>query len=77
MKLDYTVIYSSRKRLTITVERDRSVVVRAPEGTTEEKIQQIMEARKPWLFEKTRHQQKYNSLPHPPGKELVNGESLP
>ncbi len=77
MKLDYTVIYSpNRKKLTITVERDRSVVVRAPAGTSPEKIRQVVDSKRQWLFEKTRHPQKYNDLPHPPGKELVNGESI-
>jgi hypothetical protein len=77
MELEYKVIYSKRKTLTITVERDRSVVVTAPEGTTPEKIRDVVESRKLWLYEKTRHVQKYNPLPHPPGKELVNGESMP
>ncbi len=77
MELNYTVIYSAkRKKVTITVERDRSVVVRAPEGTSPEKIRQVVESKRQWLFEKIRHPQKYNDLPHPPGKELVNGESL-
>jgi hypothetical protein len=77
MKVDYTVIYSAnRKKLTITVERDRSVVVRAPEGTSQEKIEQALASKKQWIFEKTRHPQKYTNLPHPPGKELVNGESI-
>jgi predicted metal-dependent hydrolase len=77
MALDYTVVYSRRKRLTITVERDRSIVVMAPEGVSAEKIREVVESRKLWLYEKTRHSQKYAALPHPPGKELVNGESLP
>lgn len=76
MDLDYKVVFSRRKTLTITVERDRSVVVMAPEGTSLEKIYQVVTSRKLWLFEKTRHTQKYNPLPHPPGKELVTGESL-
>lgn len=77
MEVDYKVVFSKRKTLTITVERDRSVVVSAPEGTSPEKIRQVVESRKLWLYEKTRHAQKYNPLPHPPGKELVAGESLP
>lgn len=76
MEVDYKVVFSKRKTLTITVERDRSVVVSAPEGTSPEKIRQVVESRKLWLYEKTRHAQKYNPLPHPPGKELVAGESL-
>jgi predicted metal-dependent hydrolase len=77
MELNYKVVFSKRKTLTITVERDRSVVVTAPEGTSPEKIQKIVESRKLWIYEKTRHAQKYSPLPHPPGKELVSGESLP
>jgi len=76
MELEYTVVCSARKKITITVERDRSVVVRAPEGTDPEKIRQIVESRKQWIYEKTRHPQKYNGPPPPPGKELVNGESM-
>ena len=76
MVLDYTIIRSSRRRkLTISVERDRSVVVHAPESTPEEKIAQVVEAKRQWIYEKVNHPQKYRDLPHPPGKELVNGES--
>jgi predicted metal-dependent hydrolase len=77
MELDYKVVFSRRKKLTITVERDRSIVVHAPEGTQAEKIRSVVESRKRWIYEKTRHGQKYDPLPHPPGKELVAGESLP
>lgn len=76
MQLDYKVVFSKRKTLTITVERDRSVVVTAPEGTSHERIRKVVESRKLWLYEKTRHSQKYNPLPHAPGKEVVSGESL-
>lgn len=76
MDLDYKIVFAKRKTLTITVERDRSVVVTAPEGTSPEKIRQVVESRKLWLYEKTRHAQKYDPLPHPPGKELITGESI-
>lgn len=76
MKLDYHIVYSSRrKKLTITVERDRSIIVKAPEGTSPETIQKIVESRKEWLYHKIHHTSKYQPL-DPPGKELVNGESL-
>lgn len=75
MELAYKIIYSKRKTLTITVERDRSIVVKAPEGTSANKVRQVVESRKSWLYQKTHHRQKYSPLPHPPGKELVNGES--
>ena len=76
MNFDYTVVRSSnRNKLTITVERDRRVVIHAPEGTTDQKIAQIVQSKKQWICEKIAHPQKYQTLPHGPGKELVNGES--
>ena len=76
MDLVYTIKRSARRRkLTITVERDRRVIVHAPAGTAEEKIHQVVESKRQWIFEKIGHPQKYHDLPHPPGKELVSGES--
>ena len=76
MDLRYTVRRSAkRKRLTITVERDRSVVVHAPAAMPDAAIGRAVEAKRQWIREKTRHGRKYREPPHPPGKELVNGES--
>ncbi len=76
MDLEYTIVRSAKRRkLTITVERDRRVVVHAPVSTTEEKIRHIIESKRQWIWEKTNHSKKYKDLQHPPGKELVNGES--
>lgn len=76
MALDYTIKRSAKRRkLTITVERDRRVVVHAPLGASDEKIREVVMAKRQWIYEKTRHEQKYKELPHPPGKELVSGES--
>lgn len=75
MDLAYTIKRSpKRKQLTITVERDRGVVIHAPESTSDEKIRAVVESKRQWIYDKSRHAQKY-ALPHPPGKELVNGES--
>lgn len=74
MQLEYEVIYSKRKTITITVERDRSVVVRAPIGTPEEKIRQTIEAKKLWLYKKINHAQKYPLNPN--RKEFVTGETI-
>lgn len=76
MDLIYTIKRSiKRRKLTITVERDRSVVVHAPEGISDEKIHQIVESKRQWIYDKIGHPQKFQELPHAPGKELVNGES--
>jgi hypothetical protein len=76
MELVYTTRRSAKRRkLTITVERDRSVIVHAPEAVSDEKIRQVVESKRQWIYEKMGHPQKYQTLPHPPGKELVSGES--
>ena len=76
MDLEYTIRKSSkRRRLTITIERDRKVIVHVPEGTSEDKIEKVVESKRQWIFEKIHHAQKYKKRPHAPGKELVSGES--
>jgi len=76
MDLAYTIKRSAKRRkLTITVERDRSVVVHAPEGMSEDKIRDVVESKRQWIYVKKGHPQKYHALPHPPGKEMVSGES--
>jgi predicted metal-dependent hydrolase len=76
--LKYQVVHSQkRKKLTITVERDRTIIVHAPEGTPEETVRRVVDDKRQWLLAKLRHPQKYQDKPDPPGKEVVNGESLP
>ena len=76
MVLSYEIRRSAkRKNVTITVERDRAVVVHAPVGVHEDKLRQLVDSKRQWLFEKLNDAQKYQPLPHAPGKELVNGES--
>ena len=77
-ELQYKIVRSAkRKKLTITVERDRAIIVHAPEGTSEETVHRVIDAKRQWLLAKLRHPQKYQDRPHPPGKEVVNGESAP
>lgn len=76
MNLVYTTVRSAkRKMLTITVERDSSVVVLAPENATDEVINRVVQSKREWLFEKLQHAPKYQDRPHAPGKEVVSGES--
>jgi len=78
MELEYHIVRSAaRKTLTITVERNREVFVHAPEGTSEEEVRQVVVSKRQWILTKLRHPQKYQDRPHPPGKEVVNGESAP
>lgn len=76
MDLVYSVKRSSKRtKVTITIERDREIVVHAPNHASDETIARIVESRRRWIYEKTQHSQKYTDRIHPPGKELVNGES--
>lgn len=78
MELEYQIVRSAaRKTLTITVERNREVIVHAPEGTSEEEVRHVVVSKRQWILTKLRHPQKYQDRPHPPGKEVVNGESAP
>jgi predicted metal-dependent hydrolase len=74
MELSFQIVYSRRKTLALSVERDKSVIVRAPEGTPEEKIHRAIEAKKFWLYQKFNNKQKYPS--QPTKKEFVSGETI-
>lgn len=77
MDIEYTIKCSAkRKMLTITVERDRRIVVQALEDVSDERIAEIVTLKNQWIYEKIGHPQKYQDTPHSPGKELVSGESL-
>jgi len=72
--LDYEVVYSNRKTIGITVERDRKVVVRAPQRATEQAVSAIVDSKRFWIWDKLRDPHKY---PDPaPRKEYVTGESF-
>ncbi|MGB8648873.1 MAG: SprT family zinc-dependent metalloprotease [Anaerolineae bacterium] len=74
MKLDYRIVYSQRKTIGVSVERDASVIVRAPIGASEDEIRQAIEGKRFWLYQKIRHKQKYPG--HAVRKEFVTGESI-
>lgn len=74
--LQYNIARSARRKtVTITVERDRTIMVRAPEAMSDGDVGQIVVAKRQWILEKLRSPQKYEELRHAPGKEVVNGES--
>lgn len=74
MKVEYQVKYSNRKTLNISVERDRSIIVRAPHHLSEEKIDEIVQSKKQWIKEKLNHTQKYPVIAE--SKEFISGETL-
>jgi predicted metal-dependent hydrolase len=74
MVIEYQIKYSNRKTLNISVERDRSIVVRAPHYLTADKIDQIVQSKRQWIKEKFNHTQKYPLITE--NKEFVSGETL-
>ncbi len=74
MRFEYEVKYSKRKTLNITVERDRKIIVRAPENLSHEKIEQIVYEKRQWIKQKLGHAQKYPAVPEQ--KEFISGETL-
>ena len=74
MQIDYKIIYSDRKTLSIIVERDRSITVRAPHRTTKKQIEKALNRKKLWLYEKINHIQKYPKKVKQ--KEFVSGENV-
>lgn len=77
-ELDYKIVRSPRRKtLTITVERDRSIMVHAPDEMPEQDVRELVAKKRQWILEKIRHPQKFKARRHPPSKEVVNGESAP
>ncbi|MEZ7494417.1 SprT family zinc-dependent metalloprotease [Leeuwenhoekiella aequorea] len=74
MIIEYQIKYSNRKTLNISVERDRSIIVRAPHYLTAEKIDKVVQSKRQWIKEKLNHTQKYPLIAE--NKEFVSGETL-
>lgn len=74
MVIEYQIKYSNRKTLNISVERDRSIIVRAPHYLTADKINKIVQSKRQWIREKLKHAQKYPLVSE--SKEFVSGETL-
>lgn len=71
---DIRIEYSDRKTLGLIVERDASILVRAPRGASREAIERFLDRKRYWLWEKTNHAQKYPEVETL--KEFVSGESF-
>lgn len=52
MQFEYEIKYSKRKTLNITVERDRKIIVRAPENTSAQKIEEVLQSKNSGLKKK-------------------------
>ena len=74
MNLEYEIVYSQRRTIGITVERDRRVVVRAPSQARPETVAAAVERKRFWIWGKLRDPRKYPEKR--PAKEFVTGETF-
>jgi predicted metal-dependent hydrolase len=72
-KIEFTLYYSKRKTLGITVTSEMEVIVKAPEGTPVEKIKDNIRRKAPWIIK----QQSYfiSFLPKMPPRRYIGGEA--
>lgn len=76
MAIIYTTKFSDkRKTLGLVVERDKSVVVLAPEGTSQETVKRFVERKKLWIFEKVNFSPKFGEPK--PETPFISGKAIP
>lgn len=76
MPLTYSTKYSDkRKTLGLIVERDKSVVVLAPTGTSQETVDVFVNKKKFWLFEKINYSPKFGEPK--PETPFISGKAIP
>lgn len=74
IEIAYVVERSARRTLGIYVERDGSVVVRAPQHLSDERIAAAVKSRQKWVHRTRVRWAQLN--PEHPGKEFVSGETV-
>lgn len=72
-KIDFQLVYSDRKSLGISVNPELLVLVKAPAGTTLEKVKEKIRKKAPWII----RQQSFFLSFHPktPARRFVGGET--
>lgn len=74
MLIDYELIRSDRKSITITIDRDSKVIVNAPENLNEEEIEKYIYKKRLWIWEKLAIKKSaYEDIFE---KKFVSGESF-
>ena len=72
-RIEFQLLYSSRKTLAIDVHPDLSVIVTAPKNTEDVAVEQKMHKRASWIVQQQRFFENY--LPTIPPRLYVSGES--
>jgi predicted metal-dependent hydrolase len=72
-QIDFSIFFSQRKTLGITITPEMNVLVKAPENTSIEKVKAIVRKKAPWIL---KHQYYFLGFhPKTPSKKFVSGES--
>ncbi len=74
LRIEYQVVRSSRKTVSVIVDPAEGVVVRAPQRVNESQIQEIVLKKAPWILEKMKTVRELVGFPSK--KEFVSGESF-
>lgn len=72
--IDFDLIFSNRKTLGISVRPDKSVQVKAPEGSSLDKINSKVKKRVPWILKQKQHFLSFE--PRITERKYVSGESI-
>ena len=73
MEIKYNIIFSNRKTIGINIERDKSIIVRAPNNISKEEIQNFIDRKRFWIYTKINHPQKYKKEIK---TEFISGASI-
>ena len=72
-EIPFQLVFSKRKSLEISVHPDKSVIVKAPEGTDLEDIEAKVKKRARWIKRQIRYFDQFD--PRTPSRKYVSGES--
>lgn len=72
-KIEFQVSYSQRKTLGITITPDMNVLVKAPVGTSIEKINEKVKKKAPWIIKQQSYFLTY--YPKTPARKYISGET--
>ena len=73
--IDYEVIRTDRKTLSISLDKDKKLTVRSPKKAEEVWIKKVLKKKTPWILDKLSEVDKIKPAPKP--KEFLSGEKLP
>lgn len=71
MDLQYKVYKTNRKTISLTLERNNEVVIKAPYHATDDKIEEFFLRKQEWLYTKLEEKNKF--VDYPNKRELQNG----